>query len=272
MIEWRFHSLAGGVLVLFAAVGCIPSEPPPENEGAARATPEALVEEWLELAKTAKENANNPRCFEIAGLLTAYGPDALAPLLDVVADPDSDPHAKLLATLCLEGAAHPEMLPRLIALTRPEHDGTTRACATKLLGRIQDPQTDALLKGLFEDPERRVRLAAWLGMTARGDAEARRALLEHYVRPDANLRERAAILSVLASHPQASDLRLLMVAVNDKGLTEDSRVLAVAALGRLGDPSVIEALRKCAEQEPEGAVRSMVETAIEALEARQAAE
>ncbi len=226
---------------------------------------EALVSEWRQLAESPQENLANPRCAEIASQLAARGLAGLQPLIDVLADPNADPHAKVLVVTSIQHLMQPALVPVLAELTKPTFDGTTRACATQLLA-FGGSEADAALKALISDPEERVRMAALVALITRGDAEARAELVNMYQLPDTTVVQRERILLVVFDDPQPGDVPILAEAAGDGELDETTRTLAIATLGEVGDLSVVETLSQVGEADED--FRGLADQAIASIRER----
>jgi len=228
-----------------------------------------LITEWRALAENGEANLGNPRATTIGLELRRQGVEALNPVMDVLADPNSKPGAKALALTTLRTVLDPAMAPRLREMCKPDQDGTTRACATELLGRIPNPDTVAFLKQLQNDPEKRVRIAATIGLLANEDAEVRTHIAELYHQPDNTMQQRGALVLALADFAKPEDTPLLTEAVVDERYDAVTRQILISALGRVGDATAIEPLTKCASAQslPE-ATRTLASDAATAIQTR----
>lgn len=270
----RFHRVGGGLLIAVLA-SCIPSEPDstkPAEEQLVRTlaskTADELMREWFDLAKDPKAQLGQPRPIQIGIELSNLGPAHLMPLLDVVGDPNSTPGAKVLAVMSLRAVIQPDMASRLQTMTAAGNDATMRACAVDLLSVLPSPDLASVLKSLTDDPEKRVRLAALLGLARRNDADARAGLTALYRAADTTISERSAILLAISDTAQTSDFPLLAEGVADETIDAQTRVSAASALGRVGDSSVVEALTKCTGDAVAQELREMAQAAIQAIQAR----
>jgi len=231
-----------------------------------------LVAQWKEAASAlGSENMDWSACGAIVKNLRQFGPEALLPLVDVLADKDQTPHAKVAATNCLADFVHPVMIEPLKAMIEPGLDQTTRACATHLLGHLLDPTLEPVLRKLSTDPEQRVRFAALLGLLRRGDPAARQELGASLDDPETAVAEREEIGRVLVmdARRERENVPLLMKTVQDFELDASVRRMAVGALGRADDPTAIAALEVTAKQDPDELVREIAANAAEAIRARQ---
>jgi HEAT repeat protein len=222
----------------------------------------------MTLAKSAtRATPNIEEGRTIAGQLAAMGPEALNPLFDVMADRASSPFAKTLATMSLVPVLDPRVAPRLLDLTKPENEVTTRVCATSLLGWIQQPEVDAALNELKNDKNRQVRFQALQGL-AQKSLEGRKAFGDLWKQPDTTVDERAKIVSVLSNGPFTDSLPIFQEAAGDAKLGEPVRILAIQMLGRAGNPSSLPVLNECAEKDPNPQVQTTAKNAIDAVNKR----
>ncbi len=259
--------------VMFVAPMRVPDDPEEKAQKQAE-----LVARWHEAAKkTVKDNVGNQECTVIAMNLRDFGPEALLPLVDVLADPEETAYIKVMTVECLKGLVHPIMITPLMPLVDAKCDATTRACATHLLGSIGTAEAKPLLEKLVADPERRVRFAALRGLAMSGDPDRRQAFMDLWDDPETTLSEREEIGRVFANdvNHDKENVALLSQVVQDFEVDVSIRRLAVAALGRAGDPAAVPALKVAAEKDPDEYVREIAASAasvIEALERAREAE
>ena len=266
-------------VMVVALASC--SSPEPGQTGPSEASASAdtsgardkLVAEWLELAKAStRENPKIAETSEVAGKLAGLGWAALAPLLDLMADPQSDPATKVLATLSIRENLTVEMVPRIIQMTQEGNEATTRACATDVLGFVREESAQRRLAELKNDKERRVRFLAYRGLVIQDveNMQAREDLQELWRQPDATPEERGHIVLALINGPVLDSTWLLKEAVLDQEIAVQARLLAVRMLGRVGDEGCIEALTACLEKDPDEGVRAAAENAIASIKERPA--
>ncbi len=230
---------------------------------------EALVAEWTKLAQTAtREKPNVEEAVAVANKLAETGPDAMKPIMDVLADKASTPFAKAVAAMSLRGHLDAKQLPELMAMVKPESDATTRVCTVSLIALIQSPEVDTALNGLKADANRQVRFQATRGLASRGSVEGRKALGEWWRQPDATVAERNDILNVLSFGTVSDSLNVFHDAVRDPKLDDASRIMAAQLLGRAGNQASIAPLTECAEKDPSEQVRATAKTALQALTER----
>jgi len=263
-------------------VACSSPEPPPDApatpapEAAPEAAPESaamtneeLLARWLELAKSvAKETMNSQEAVEIAAKLAQSDLAALNPILDVLADPGASPYAKVMVVASLTPVANPGMSERLVALTKSEHDATTRACATQLLSGIDGENVDAVLEGLSTDPERRVSFAAMRGLALRGSEQGRQGLAALWDQPDTTPAERNEVVMALSTRFSKAQIVVFEKAVVDSALDELPRLVATTVLQQVGEQSAIEPLTTCMEEDASEQVRASAKDAVKAIHNR----
>ena len=272
--------LITGLSVLVPA--CIPSEtpPPPEEEDGvapvppatseARSgpTPERLVEEWTKLTRNATDLVTTSQHEQLVRVLAEASSTALMPLLDMVADGELNPFARVVAVQAIEGYMTPAYLERLRGLIHDSTDVTTRSSAITLLTKIDDPRVEEELRGLLEDKERRVLFSAHRGLALLGDADTRALMVTWYEDEETARNEKAAILATIGEDPSADEMKFLAKVVSDADAASYSQALASESLARHGDESVIADLKKT--QAVTTTLREMVllQQLIESIEAR----
>lgn len=266
--KWILASFC--VLTVVLGGACIPEEPQVAEDGAPRydlMTQSQLEEEWKDVVQNADENLEDPAYSAIMWELAEFGPDALIPMLDIVADDSYSPAARVVTADRLKYHAHPRMVPRLKELATGEFDNTTRACATFLLGLIPTEETTALLRELEQSDEPRIRFSAILGLANAGDEDALAQLREKYAEQDLDVEYRRELVNFFAFKGKEEDVEILSNAVLREELTVFQRALVAASLADIGDPAAIPALEKLKNHENE-ALRNIAGDAIKAIEAQ----
>lgn len=238
-----------------------------ENSASVVLDADALMTEWRELAKTPKENLSNPRCRLIGMALAVLGAEALEPLFIVLEDPQADPVKKVLVVATLEGALKPDMLARLGPLTDIHQESTTRACAMELLALLRNPAAEPYFRAHLADPDKRVRLVATVGLASLGDAEARRGIVQLYSDQATTVNERERILREIAAAPTSEDNAILAAGLADQRCSLFTRITCAQALGRVGDRSILENVRKYAQEDASEELRKAAQEAADAIEA-----
>lgn len=273
-ISFRTAALSTGLICITA---CIPSSrdtvaPAGEAQPVktqAPTTAAELLSEWKALAENGEAHLDDPRVVAIGTELKRLGLENLNPLLDALGDPQGKPGAKALAMNALRRVVEPSMAFRLREMCKPDQDGTTRTCAADLLARIPSPETIAFLKTLLNDSEKRVRIAALIGLLANDEPGIRTQVVEMYHQPDNTIQQRTAIILAIADFAKPEDSPVLAEAVVDEKFDAQARSTMISALGRVGDASAIDALAKCAEaQSLSETARKLASDAAEVIKTR----
>lgn len=237
------------VLALFA--GCGPGNEemlpaPPVLPAAAAPDPQALFDRWKAIVMDPEKARGGMAHVEVALQLSLTAPQYVDKMIDMLTDPAVQPESRFLVLNSLEAAHTPESYPRLLALTKPEVDPAVRAGIVMVLKNALDTAVTARLQELTNDPERRVRMAALMVLSEKGDKAMRAALQQYYFTEGLPREHRARMLHSLGLAPEASDLKVFSAAANDATLPDESRLVAVNGLVLVGDPAGIPALEQCA--------------------------
>ncbi len=267
----RFHILVFSVLAAVPLVlwGCGPGTPPPSPPE----PPEQLVAEWKAVAQAGKDQWDIPKAAEIAQKLAAQGPEKLNPLLDLLANAGGNEEDKVLVVMSVMPAISQAHEQKLIELTGAQYDPYTRADAAHLLGallqrRLATEKGLSRMNELIADPDVHVRNASILVMELAGDPTAVAKAVELWANPETTPNERTSIVLNMPQRAVLSNTKLYAEAVLDTKLSEDARRRAIQDLGMIGDATVLDALKKCAETETNPALKDMAQAAAEAVEAR----
>jgi HEAT repeat protein len=190
-----------------------------------------------------------------------------------LADPNASPVAKVLVAVCLTPIANEDALrgeaKRILALTEPGNEATTRACATQLLWHYTGEEYDVAVKKLAEDPERRVKLAALTVLGGRQDDNAVNQLVLMWGEAATSVDEKNQIATTIAGQPlNPKRVNILGEAAADTRLHPDVRLQSVMVLSMVGAEKEIELLKKCAEGDQDANVKQAAQQAIEAIKAR----
>lgn len=245
-----------------------PQQAPAEAVAPQPAEAEALAAEWVEFAHAFMgDQSQVESALDMAKRLAFMGPGALDPLIDVLADPESGPYAKVLTVQCVAPHMSYEYLSKLTPLAKSENDVTTRACAVALIGQFNHPDVLPILREFLVDSERRVWFSALLGLTHNGDAPSQQRLVELYAAPETLDSEKIQIVESLLEHPDEANADFLATTLIDPDTMAPVCQRIAQALGRVGNTGSLDALRQAQESGGE-TLREIVQTAIAAIEER----
>ena len=233
---------------------------------------EELTTQWQTLVKEAAEGKVNPDgAIAIARALVSFGPDAINPLFDTLAEPSGSPYPKIVATMGIKSVISPAVLDRILLIVKPENEAVSRACAVGLLGDIMDPRAETALNEYKKDPDRGVRFEAIFGLAKRSP-EGCKALLDLWKSPDLTAPEHNDIVARIASMPILASpeavLEILHGAIQNPAIEENLRLASVTALGQMGKSESLAPLAACAEKDPSQAVKDAAKSASEAIAAK----
>lgn len=254
------------LLGLILSAGCGPQQagaPAPQP-----ATAEELLRAWKELPKAGRDSMDLQTASELTAQLAALGPEHLVALIDIIADPQSGAVAKVMAVICLTPYAGPDFVPRLMPLTETGQEVTTRACAVNLLSLLPQPEVLDKLRLLADDPERRVRLEALTALIKQGDTQPVARLDTFWKDPAATPQEREHMVLTVPETAAASYVGIFKEAVLDATLAPAARRHAAKMLGRFGGEGALDALRSCAEKDPDPDLRALAQSGVEAIQSR----
>ena len=247
----RFVLAVVGIVVLVAGGlgGC--SGGTPEEQEIQRllseTTPGELVEEFTMMAKDPATHTPEYRRFIIAEQLASMGPKTLTPIIELMGAPESSGETRLFILQTLADYLTPLYMDDLTPLLVSENP-VIRACAVSLIGHIDHPDVMPLLEVARKDTDTRVSFSALSGQAVRGDEGARKELCGMYFAEDARLIHKREVIRVILRAPVEDDLEILKSAVNEDFVFIENRALVARALGQLGDPSAIEALKKSLDE------------------------
>ena len=261
-----------GIVALVLTLGCKPGADSPAPAPitpafptAAPADPQAMFDQWKDLVTHPEKIGGGVKHGQLAWELTEREPKYADKMIDMLVDPATTPESRFLILNSIEVARIPSTYPRLLDLTKPEVDPGLRTAVVIMFKNISDPTVDARLRELTNDPERRVRLAALLVLSGRGDTEMRSALHEYYFTDGLPPEHRSQIVQSLALTPGPGDVKVLGAAVNDATLAEGPRLLSIATLAQIGEPTAIPQLQQCADADNSPTLKEAAANAIKAL-------
>ena len=260
--------LLGAVTAMMLA-GCGPRDegqlPAPALPTAVSATPQALFDNWKAIVMAPEKAKGSMSHVELALQLSMQEPEFVDKMIDLLVDPATGQESRFLILNSLEAAQTPESYPRLLTLTQPEIEPSLRAGVVLMLKNSIDPLVIERLRELTKDPERRVRMAALMVLSEKGEKEMRSALQEYYFADGLPKEHRARILHSLGLAPEASDLKVFAAAANDAELPDESRLVGINGLGVIGDPAGVAPLEQCAAGATAPAVKEAAEKVAKAL-------
>lgn len=272
------HFLRAGVaaLSLVLLAGC-DSPNPPANTGTqnvqVEATPTQLVDSIIEMSKDPDQHNLTPERHIYTRNLAAMGPMTLSPLLQYMAAPDTDDHARLFILQSVNDVLTPYYMPDLKPMLESENQ-VIRAIGVTAISPIQDPSVLPLLKKARQDAQPRVAFSALSGMAMQGDAAAREELKSMYLNnttmgdiPEEQIKRE--VVRAIVRDARADDLPVLTDALNQPWVEVNYRAAIVRALGRLGSPDQIPLLEESLDLQNEDAYGKLVRQAIESIQERQ---
>ena len=192
--------------------------------------------------------------------------DAVPDLVRALRDPVVD--VRVVAAAAIWRLPDPAAVPALIELLA-DPDASARQWATLALGVIRDTRAVTPLAGLLHDPESSVRVDVVRSLGRIRDVGALEPL-EAFVRESGReAEERAEAISAIAGldTPARMDALGRLLDHSDRGVRQH----AAEALGQIGDALVLPTLRHRVAVERVPQVRTALNAAIAAVEARVAA-
>jgi HEAT repeat protein len=270
-------AMRGGVIAisLLVLTGCSKSnEPAPETEETAQidATPAQLVDAIIEMSKTPDQYGETAERHTYTRTLNQMGPTALLPLIEYMAAPDTEDHARLFILQCVNDILTPYYLPDLKPMLTSE-DQVIRAIGVTAVSSIDDPAVLPLLKQARRDERPRVAFSALSGMAMQGDPAAREELKSMYVN-DGTMGDipvvqiKREVVRALVRDAQESDLSILKDALSQPWVEVNYRAAIVRALGRLGGADDIPLLQASLDLQEEEAYAKLVQQAIASIQER----
>jgi HEAT repeat protein len=187
-------------------------------------------------------------------------------MLDVAVEPARSPESRVMALASLSGLLPPALAPRLVELSGPSADSTTRATIAILMAPMKTPETEQQLRALAGDGDKRVSFAGQVGLAIQGDAAARQALRGLYFKEDLPTAYRERIAITLANQTTSDDIKVLCTAIADPTLGATITPQAIGALVALGDPAAIATLEQCANSNESKDIRTLARDAVKAIQ------
>ncbi len=192
--------------------------------------------------------------------------DSVPDLVRALRDPVVD--VRVVAAAAIWRLPDPAAVPALIELLA-DADPSARQWATLALGVIRDTRAVPALAALLHDPEASLRVDVVRSLGRIRDPAAL-APLEAFVRESGRgAEERAEAISAIAGldAPERMDALARLLDHSDRLVRQH----AAEALGQIGDALVLPSLRHRLASERTREVRTAIQAAIEAVEARAAA-
>ena len=258
-----------GLVVVVGLDGCSGGTPEEQEieQLLSETTPGELVEEFTMMAKDRTTDTPDFRRFIIANRLASMGPKTLTPLLELMAAPESSGETRLFVLQTLADRLTPLYLDDLTPMLVSEN-AVIRACAVTLLGHIDHPDVLPLLAVARNDADTRVSFSALSSQAVRGDEEARKELCGMYFAEDAKLTHKREVIRVILRAPVEDDLEILKNAVIEDFVLMKTRALVARTLGKLGDSSAIEPLKKSLDRFSDPVFIELASAALEEIQQR----
>jgi HEAT repeat protein len=270
--------------VLLAALlsGCggqedaVPPAPPqpliasadPKPGEAALPPMDVLYDQWLQAATSEDENVDPQKLSVLAGLVGQYE-EGYDLFFELIGNPETEPHLKMMATISMAQFVFPEDTSRLVEMTQPELDETTRGCAAHLLCSIPEPEEAGKkrLRELMQDDSLHVRVATILALATKGDIDAINALSPLWKEEGLNVNQRTSILLTLPDAGPEAFRSIYLEAVQMQDLSPQLRLSLIEQLSLMSDEATLAVLEKVGADDPDEEVRLMAQGAAEAMKA-----
>ncbi len=261
------------LVAIVGSVGCggsasSPASSSDEASATETADPDTLLAQWKTLVANPENPANDMQSRMVAVQLANQAPDRLNVMVDMLTDPATKPESKLLIYSSLETVLNPELVKRLLDLTKPGVDDSVRAGVTMLLARVGNPIIDERLQELKTDEDRRVRLAALNGLMLHGDVDARNRLRDMYFEKDLPKQYKERIALTFGLSPKPDDIALLADALSSDDISDATKSTIVGAMGLLSDPACLPALQACIAGNAPEELKAFAKETANAIKAR----
>jgi len=227
-----------------------------------------LMKVWRSIPQETLEATNVSRAVEIAGQLSATGPEGLEPIFDELASDKNGPIPKIVATISLGPHVNQSHIVRLVPLTESEHDQTTRGCAVHLLGLIANDEADKHIRKLMRDPDAHVSKEAAFALLRRNDDDAVQRVLEMWNEETMTDENRNEIILAFPTERAGNHLNLYEEVLCNSNIDDVARSHALNLLGMLGDTATATKIAACLENEKNPQLRDMMASARAAILAR----
>ncbi|MFP4502489.1 MAG: HEAT repeat domain-containing protein [Candidatus Hydrogenedentota bacterium] len=276
------------VLAAWVMIGCSGGDddtiPPLDNLDDPTDT-DVVFSKWQSLAEAPANELDFEQAMQYATALAEA--HELDRFLQVLGDSEASPKAKVLAVVSLSPFLSHEMVERVVALTQPAHDTTTRASATKLLGTMLLPQMKppavegmitppteedlaqvrTRLRELAADDEHKVRFTAATLLARTMDEGALDQLLTLWNDEATDANERMELVYSLPPESGGTFTEIFKQAAKDPALDPEVRQRAVMELGFTNDPAILDLLVEVSESDPDPSVRAQAKVTVEGMRA-----
>lgn len=267
-------------LVPVFMVGCQPEASRETSDGGAVSRPaegvnseasseqaEALTDELLAMAQDPDNRAQEANAYIVTDKLALTGPTALAPLLDLLDQPESSGDTKLFVLRCVHARMTPAYLPQLRALLESKKP-VTRSCAAQLIGAIHSDESVEILKELYRGDDSHVAFSALSGLAQQVGDPYRNELSEMYFAEGTSEAKKTEVVRVIIMNPKPEDVKILESVIVSDSAGPNMRNIAAMWVAQHGDLDSITVLEKSIELDGREEYRQMVEAGIAAIRER----
>ncbi len=261
MFFYKFRCFLVIVLGIFffgiAVTGCDRREDLPGYQQESQVIDEdALVNAWLEFAKTDEDNLDIDAVHGIAERLSRSS-GGIIPLLELLEDSEQEPLTKVLVVISVTQFINESHQAYLITLTEDTHEQTTRSCAANLLGNIETPGAQECLRNLMLNEEDfTVQVAATLALMKR-DKDALERAIALWDDPRITVDQRTQIIYLIPNRSVFDYLHVFKDAVLIPEIDFSARMRSLSVLGQADDPSAVHVIHQVAN---DGTVEDEIRT------------
>lgn len=256
------------ILCAILTQGCFPTTPPvppgtttgPPPVQKSEAT---LVAELMKILKDPKANVASMQPYLLCDELAAKGPTALAPIVQMLDDPETSPETMIFILQSININMGPTYFPFVKPLLDSQNP-VTRSCATQLLGAIKTQESTDLLLMLRENEneDNGIRFTAWSGLAQHEVEPQRTNFISYYTNPEVRKSQKDEIIRIIMINPKPLDTDILVVTLLKKGIAPQLRAAIVNIVTKIGSSRHIESLRKSTEVELLPEYKALVELAV----------
>ncbi len=236
-------------------------------------TYDEVVSTWMWMSLEELAAIDTQQAIVLVQRMAEEGPEGLDPVLEILGSPDASPSSKVLAVICLSPLiptdAGEGLFAPLMAMTEPEHEVSTRACATHLVGLFGPDKVLDRIRELLNDPERRVSTAALLIAFPKGMPEAAARVRPFWEDETTTMHEREQLILAFPEQHMATHLDLFISALMDHQLGAQARIRAIGVLGEATGDKIVETLAAVTnEEDVDAQVKVSAAGALAAVQAR----